>query len=80
MSIAELKNDLIQLAIETDNPRMLEKVIAFFRNLQEQEDWMDALSEEEQKFLQLSSQQIAERKIIPRETVRAEAKRILNKM
>ena len=79
MGVAELKTDLIQLAIETDNPALLEKVIAYFKNLREQEDWWDRLSEGEKALIQRSSSQIDEGKIVPRAAVRAEAKRLLGK-
>ena len=79
MGVAQLKNDLIQLTIETDNPALLEKVIAYFKGLREQEDWWDKLSEKEKAFVQRSSKQIDEMKLVPREVVQAEAKRILNK-
>lgn len=77
MSIAELKNDLIQLAIETDNPAVLEKVILFFQNLREKEDWWDALTPQQRQFIERSSLQIEDGDFVESSTVRKEAKLIL---
>lgn len=38
MSVAELKTALIQMAIETDEPNLLEQVIAYFKNLRQTVD------------------------------------------
>ncbi|MBX2926459.1 MAG: hypothetical protein KF852_01380 [Saprospiraceae bacterium] len=78
MSVAELKNDLIQLAIETDNPTVLEKVIGYFHTLQDEEDWWDALSPDERAFIENSSLQINEGEIVGSADVRKEARQILN--
>jgi hypothetical protein len=71
MNIAELKNNLIQLAIETDSPAMLEKVIAYFRYLQGESDWWDTLSEADQAFIEHSSRQIDQGEVISGAEMRA---------
>lgn len=78
MSVAELKNDLIQLAIETDNPTVLEKVIGYFQALQDEEDWWDMLSPDERAFIENSSLQINTGEVVGRTDVRKEAREILN--
>jgi hypothetical protein len=79
MSVAELKTDLIQLAMETDNPSMLQNVIDYFKDLQKQEDWWDTLSEDEKSFVAKSARQIAEKKVLSNESVRAEINQLLRK-
>lgn len=79
MSIAELKNNLIELAIETDNPRLLEKVIAYFQNLREKDDWADNLTDTEKAFLQRSADQIDKKRVLTSDEVREETQKILRK-
>ena len=79
MNVAELKTDLIQLIMETDNPTMLEKLIHYFRDLRKKEDWWDDLSDKEKNFIQKSADQIDEGKVIPNDVVRKEIKQLLQK-
>ncbi|MCC6414072.1 MAG: hypothetical protein IT270_20655 [Saprospiraceae bacterium] len=77
MSIAELKNNLIELAIETDNPRLLKKVITYFKNLREKEDWADNLTDTEKAIIQRSADQIDEKRVVTSDEVQEEAQKIL---
>lgn len=79
MSHAELQTDIIQLILETKNPSILEKIAAFIRDLQQEDDWWKGLSETEKSFLQRSARQIDEGKVVSNEAVKAEIKQRLGK-
>ena len=79
MNVAELKTNLIQLVMDTDNPTMLEKVIHFIKDLRKKEDWWADLTEKQKIFIEKSSQQIDEGNVIPNEEVRNEIRQILQK-
>lgn len=55
MSVAELKTELIQMAVETVEPNLLEQVIAYSKNLRQQADWWGRLSEQEKVFVEIHS-------------------------
>ncbi len=79
MSHAELQTDIIQLILETKNASILEKIAAYIRNLQQDEDWWKDLSENEKNFVQRSARQIDEDKVVPNEAVKAEIRERLRK-
>lgn len=60
------------MAVETDEPNLLEQVIAYFKNLRQQEDWWDKLSEQEKAFVERSAKQIDEGKVTSNADVRKE--------
>ena len=47
MSALELKNNLLRMVIETDDPLLLKQVIALFATLRQEKDWWDLLSDAE---------------------------------
>ena len=49
MSVAELKNNLHQMALETEDPEILVQIAALFAFLLGEGDWLDSLSNEEKK-------------------------------
>ena len=53
MSTAQLKNDLHRLTVETDEPSVLEMVIAYFKKLRHEEE-LDGLTVEQHAELQLA--------------------------
>ncbi len=79
MNVAELKTDIIQSVIETDNPTLLEKVAAYIKSLLAEDDWWDKLSENERSFIHKSARQVDEGKIVSNAVVRVEINRLLKK-
>ena len=77
MSALELKNNLLRMVIETDDPLLLKQVIALFSTLRQEKDWWDLLSTAEKKRIELGMRQAAEGKIVSHEAVRAEVRKIL---
>lgn len=79
MSVAEIKNNLIKIVLETDNQVLLEHITDYFVAVRESGDWWDELSEGQKAFIERSAQQIRESKVVPHVTVRAEINRLLGK-
>ena len=53
MSVAELKNNLHRMVVETDDPSILGQIAALFASLRGEEDWWDTLSAEEKQRIDL---------------------------
>lgn len=79
MSVAEIKNNLIKIVLETDNQVLLEHITDYFVAVREGGDWWDELSEGQKAFIERSASQISEGKVVPHVTVRAEINRLLGK-
>ena len=79
MSVAELKTNLIQFIIETDNPSLLKKMELYFKNLREQNDWWDDMTTEQKKVIEESAAQIDKGEIVSNEQVREEINLLLGK-
>ena len=77
MSALELKNNLLRMVIETDDPLLLKQVIALFATLRQEKDWWDLLSDAEKQKIELGMRQAAEGKIVSHEVVRAEVRQLL---
>ncbi len=77
MSALELKNNLLRMVIETDDPLLLKQVIALFATLRQEKDWWDLLSDAEKQKIELGMRQAAEGKIVSHEVVRAEVRQVL---
>ncbi len=77
MSALELKNDLLRMVVETDDPLVLKQIIALFATLRQEKDWWDLISEAEKQKIELGRKQAAEGKIVPHMAVRAEVNKIL---
>lgn len=77
MSIAELKNDLHRMVVETDNPQILLQIAAFFASLRGEGDWWDSLSEEEKQKIEIGVANAEKGEVIPYTKVREKVKSIL---
>lgn len=71
MSTAELKSSLHQLVVETDDVNILVQIREVFLALRSGElDWMDFISDKEQKMIDIGLHQADEGQLIPHEEVR----------
>ena len=52
MSVAELKNNLHRMVVETEDPEILAQIAALFTSLLGEEDWWDSLSNEQKKKIE----------------------------
>ena len=77
MSALELKNNLLRMVVETDDPLLLKQIIALFATLRQEKDWWDLISDAEKQKIELGMRQAAEGKIVSHEAVRAEVRKIL---
>lgn len=77
MSIAEVKNKLHKLVVETDNPEILTEVESYFEELLQQSDWWEVLSEKEKMLIEQGQSQLDKGEGIPNESVQAAAKQLL---
>ncbi len=77
MSALELKNNLLRMVIETDDPLLLKQLIAIFATMRQEKDWWDLISEEEKQKIELGMQQAADGKTVSHEAVRMEVYKIL---
>lgn len=60
-TIAEIKNNIHRLVVETDDPEVLDKVQAYFLSLQQNStlDWWDFISEKEKELIERGLVQLA---------------------
>lgn len=77
MSVTELKNSLTELINTTDDADTLEQMIAFYRQLRNDDDWWDELSTEQQALIKNGSLQAAEGQIVSKEHVREAVESLL---
>lgn len=77
MSALELKNNLLRMVVETDDPLLLQQVIALFATLRQEKDWWDLISEAEKMKIELGMRQAEEGKVFTHEMVRSEVQNIL---
>ncbi|MBP6827039.1 MAG: hypothetical protein KA165_10820 [Saprospiraceae bacterium] len=77
MSTLQLKESLHKMVVETEDPLILKQVAALFAALRHDEDWWNLISEEEKQKIEIGMAQAVAGQIVPHETVREEARRIL---
>lgn len=79
MSVAELKNDLHRMIVETDDPAILEQVVALFSSLKEGTNWWEQLSEAEKLQIEQGAKDIEEGKTTSLELVKEKVQKVLKK-
>lgn len=79
MSIAEVKNKLHKLVVETDNPEILTEVESYFEELLQHPDWWETLSDKEKAMIEKGLEQSENGEGVPTEAVQAAAKQLLQK-
>ena len=79
MNVAEIKNDLHRMVVETNDPAILEQIAALFASLRAEKNWWDTISEQEKALIEKGRQDMAEGKTVPRSEVRQQVRQILSK-
>jgi hypothetical protein len=77
MTTIELKNDLLRMIAETDDPAKLQLLLEWFGIIREEKDWWLEISERERQLILEGRKQLADGEGIPHEQVRAKVKRLL---
>lgn len=78
MTTAEIKNNLHRMVVETDDPVILEQIIALFATLKEEKNWADAISKREQILIEKGRKDMAEGKTVSRSEIKAQTRQILS--
>ena len=79
-SIAEIKNYLHKLVVETDDENILGKVQAYFTTLKsENVDWWDVIPDHEKKVIDIGLQQLENGEGIPHEEVKRKVDKLLGR-
>jgi predicted transcriptional regulator len=80
VSIAEIKNYLHKLIVETDDENILSKVQAYFTTLKsENVDWWDTISDQEKEAINIGLQQLENGEGIPHEEVKRKVDKLLGR-
>lgn len=79
MAVAELKNNLIQLVLDMENPAMLTHLTDYFTMVSENGDWWEGLSTAQKDFVPRSAAQVDHGEVVPHAVVRAEINQLLEK-
>lgn len=79
MSVAELKNDLHRMVVETNDPDILAQIAALFASLLGEEDWWNSLSYDEKQKIELGMADTEANRTIPYNKVKEKTKEILKK-
>lgn len=78
MSALELKNELLRMVVETNDPNVLERLVALFKELLG-EDWSEPVSEAEAKRIEVGAAEAKAGKVVPIEQVFEKATAILQR-
>jgi hypothetical protein len=79
-NIAEIKNYLHKLIVETDDESILSDVQAYFTTLKSKNvDWWDTISQQDKDAINMGMQQLKDRKGIPHEEVKLKADKLLGR-
>ena len=79
MNVAEIKNDLHRMVVETNDPAILEQIAVLFASLRAEKNWWDTITEQEKALIEKGRQDMAEGKTVPRSEVREQVRQILSK-
>ena len=79
MATLELKNNLLRMVAETDDPLILKQITALLASLRDEADWWDLISEAEKNKIEEGMKQAAAQETIPHELVRDEVNKLLGK-
>ena len=77
MSVAELKNDLHRMVVETDDPSILAQIAGLFAALLGEKDWWDSLSEIEKQRIESGMADVEAERTVPHSEVKRKVKEIL---
>lgn len=79
MSALELKNELLRMVVETNDPNVLERLVALFKEMLKSEDWSEPVSEAEAKRIEVGAAEAKAGKVVPIEQVFEKATAILQR-
>ncbi len=80
MSTLELKNNLLRMIAETDDPVKLQLILEWFGMIREEKDWWLEISEKERQLILEGRKQLSEGKGIPHEEVRLKVQNLLKEL
>ncbi len=80
MTTIELKNNLLRMIAETDDPTKLQLLLEWFGIIREEKDWWLEISEKERNLILEGRKQLAEGKGIPHYEVRSKVKELLTEL
>ncbi|MCB9297115.1 MAG: hypothetical protein H6559_28930 [Lewinellaceae bacterium] len=80
MSVAELKNNLHRMVVETNDPEILAQIAALFTSLLGEEDWWDSLSNEQKKKIEEGEADSEAGRTVPYSEVKEKTKGILGNL
>jgi len=78
MSVLDIKNDLLRLLVETNDPMLLEKVRLYFKNLKHETLTKEEIIAQEERMINIGVDQIEEGKIMSHEEARKKINEHLN--
>ncbi len=78
MTIAEIKNDLHRMVVETDDRALLEHIALLFAQLREEKNWKSVITEREKILIEKGRQDLLAGKVVSRETISKEVKEIFS--
>jgi predicted transcriptional regulator len=79
MSVAELKNNLHRMVVETNDPDILAQISALFASLLGEEDWWVSLSTEEKQSIELGMADAEAGRTVSFNKIRDKVKKVLGK-
>lgn len=77
MSIADIKNDLHRMVVETDDPEILKQIVFLFAALRDEASLWDRLSEREKQQIQKGLEDLQAGRTKSNEEVRLKVRAIL---
>jgi len=78
MTTIELKNDLLRMIADTNDPHPLQLMVNWFGIVREEKDWWLEISEKERQLILEGRKQLEEGKGIPDEDVRLKVKKLFS--
>lgn len=79
MSVAELKNNIHRMVVETDDPDVLAQISVLFASLLGEEDWWDSLSSDEKQRIEQGKADVEAGRTVPYEQMKKKVDAILGK-
>ncbi len=79
MSVAELKNDIHRLVVNTEDESILINIRTYFGELAKQTDWWDNLSEKQHQRILTGNEQLDSGRVVLNSEVRRKVNALLNK-
>lgn len=75
-----MKNDLHRMVVETNDPDILAQIAALSASLRGEEDWWDALSEEEKEQIERGLADVEAGRTVPYAEVEDKLRSVLGKL